>query len=1464
MNNFSNTKQNCKNKNINSAKKKPNNIISNNNKNYPNKIYSPKKPISTLKKNNPKKLDSININSKSPIKNKQIKTKYIKFNEFSKNNSSTGKISKLKTSDRSSSNINNITNSEAPCTPKKNKDVSKFKNISEENKIEVDANKQVFNINGNKNIFTFNDLKNKLLNDTKNKNQLKINNDIINNKEDIKNKFLFSRDSFQLNNPEKIEEEKNYQLKRYRYLINYKYTLNPIKRCENAQKIQKWWRKQIHPKILKREKIIKIQKVFRGYITRKSLNNIICVSILYQNFIKKLRHALSNCVRRNYFPKRYYKKKYALEKIFPLKLKLFFRKWKNVNETFNNKVEKARDMLNKRENKRYILVILKTYFDIWKLKCEQYRKNEEKKLSLSNQEKKFYALFDLINKIQNIRKKKALKIIKDPLNNFLLEELKNNAANLFIKKYNKYNEKGKLKKYFDLWFKQILKMRKKQHELELSKNNIKHMLLNNDKENLRTVLNNIRSKTNIMTLNELKNVKKNVIFPYANKFITNYIRRNILRKIFKKYISKRKFLIKLNSLIMKKIIKYYWNKWKNVKNKLSHVIKRDLLLKKLINNINRICYSKNIAKYFNRWRQKQFSGKYLNDNIYKYKTLCEVLKKFFLYKNKKIRDMKKDFLIHKLKNYINKDKKLKKLFKIVSKKINSKEKIDKKQAFEKWKSYLNNEKIKDLKYKNFASIAKYSKIAHDVKIISKSLNNWKNKNQLMNLIDIKNKNQNLVTAIHLLNNIKNNKLKEFFTILTIAKTNLYKKIIIGNIIKNHNKNKLRKYFNKWKINQIKTTHNNHFINTNKISKLRNILTNKIKTMRNNKYNILKKYIYKWYFNSKIITKNNENQFLRNINTAVDIIEKLIKLKLLEIPFQNIKKSKINTNNKSLLKLKKYFILNDNKNLHNTLQKLRNNTLSKSNLITKAKILYNLKLKNDKSKKNFILNKYFNIWKINSNIKSQNIKNNTKFLYAKLNKIYFLSNKKTFYNKIRENRFNKLSIKYAQNLYNIYKSKKYKILNEAIAKWKKNSTKFSEIINNKTKASELIYNKLVKIYSYQKLEKNLIPLLIKNYKNRYLKTFLDNLKILYQSKINYSYKTSIKNIDELVSNKTHFRFKKKINLINNPKKVHVLIQKVEKQIQETKKYRNIIEKSKRNYTRVSLTQQTIITRNDLLYLRLTPSLIKLLNRLRIKKFENFFEFLKDNKTAKKFSEIYTSFSIGNLKLKKSTLIFQMQNIRCKNKLYKLFRKRLLYQITKIELVKIKQKTKILKLFKITGIYLKKNKYKNISKIIRIWRFYTKLMIDRRKKMEFFTKSFNNVYEQISEDLFVDKNEEESIQSQFMDFLDKLNENEKNQIKNDLNISNKSIKSYLSSSINNEMKKIYHENTSAGMNSISNFRLKNSVKENESPSKFSKLSSKIENKTNFDFSDSTNVNSINNNINSSKESNIKSSLFCEMEK
>ena len=270
------------------------------------------------------KLDEKKITYKKPQQNIYIKKKSLsdkseysfsinnsKISNYNNNNIEEGKINNNKKQNKN--NFISITDFSD------NNDDNNFISIIHSSIIEypdnnldkikkVDAN-NYFNKENNS-ISSFNDLKLS----------------ILNKKHSFNTPFIFSKDGIDLQNPKKIEEEKNYQIKRYRYLKNYKYSFNPKIRRQNSKIIQKWWKKKINPKVEKRKKITKIQSVYRGYITRKHLNDIICISVIYQNVINKLQKVFSNYVRRNYFPTRYYKKKYALEKIFPLKLKIFFKK----------------------------------------------------------------------------------------------------------------------------------------------------------------------------------------------------------------------------------------------------------------------------------------------------------------------------------------------------------------------------------------------------------------------------------------------------------------------------------------------------------------------------------------------------------------------------------------------------------------------------------------------------------------------------------------------------------------------------------------------------------------------------------------------------------------------------------------------------------------------------------------------------------------------------------------------------------------------------------------------------------------------------------------------------------------------------------------------------------------------------------------------------------------------------------
>ena len=323
----------------------------------------------------------------------------------------------------------------------------------------------------------------------------------MNKKNSLNSFFIFYKNNIDFASTKKVESEKNNQIKRYRYLTSYKYSFNPILRRKNSKIIQNWWRNKINPILDKKKKIIKIQSIFRGYISRKYLNDIICILVIYQNFINKLQHALGNYVHRNYFPKRYYKKKYAFEKIFSLKLKLFFRRWRNIKKRYYKQDKAVEFLFKNRVKKRYILIVLKTYFTIWKLKCEHFMKNQNKYLALKNEHQKY------------IYKKKYAKKI--------------------MKLYNKYNIKRNMNKIIEKWRMIIWKEKENNLKLKVLINEIKYQIRKNDKDFMRNNINCLRSNANIQTINNSKRAKKVFLFPKVIDHIVACTRKNTIRLIFK-------------------------------------------------------------------------------------------------------------------------------------------------------------------------------------------------------------------------------------------------------------------------------------------------------------------------------------------------------------------------------------------------------------------------------------------------------------------------------------------------------------------------------------------------------------------------------------------------------------------------------------------------------------------------------------------------------------------------------------------------------------------------------------------------------------------------------------------------------------------------------------------------------------------------------------------------------------------
>ena len=1187
--------------------------------------------------------------------------------------------------------------------------------------------------------------------------------------------FIFNRNNIDINNSQKIEKEKNNQIKRYRYLKLYKYSFNPITRRNNALIIQKWWKLRIVPKISKRKKILKIQSVYRGYLTRKNINDIICISLIYQNFINKIKHALGNFVHRNYFPKRYYKKKYAVEKILPIKLKLFYRRWKQINNNLEKKEQAAKFLVKIKENKKYYLLILKAFIKIWKLKCEHFAKNEDKIKCLNMQEMKLSSLHKLFDIIEKIVKRNAFHLIKEKIYKYLNDLFRNKAIKKLFDIYEKNKIKGILKIYLEKWRINNWKNKEKDLKKKIFDNRIKAQIRKSDEEFMRNNLNILRSRSNLQNINELKRAKKDFLYPKAAKHITNCVRKNIIRLIIKEYIRKINLEKVLLKIILKSLVKYYFNKWKRTNSKLSHKEKYINSLKKLIMKLEYLSNNKKCKKYFNRWKNIILMNKFKDKKINSYQKFCDAIEKYILNKN---RINKKIFITKKLNKYINPSSDA--IRKILIKRLKKYEKrknfLEKKKYLNKWKKYTQYCKLMDLKVKNLETVSRLTKVVYNSKKLSKNLYEWKTKNIL---IDLKRKSKfkdNIKNIIDCLLKIKNKRMKVFFDCITEAKNKMMKKIILKILFNKYTKRIIFNYFYKYrmKVNMIKII--NEIENINKFNKLKNILNNKIKKIEKNNYGLKKKCLYKWYLLSKYINVDNYNKFLQNIKTSIKHINTFIYQRYLRNAFELILNSKINIKNNKLQKLKKYFYKNDQKCLRNAFHKFLKNTKYIDNNIIKSKIIYNLKYKIDQMRNKSILSRYFNRWKTLNNIYISQRNNNIILITNYINQIIKRRNQKLFINNLKKIKYKYILKNLSKLLFDLYNKAEHRYLLKYLKRWRNNSLTLKNIEEQKEKGYHIIYKTLSKAYSCKKLEESLIPLLIKNYKKRYYKEFIKKFKQVFLSKIKYNYQALIKN--DIIPKKYNFKFKKTIKLniplyieniskenetnnsdrFNTPRKTQRRRYILSNTLSEKRKS-NLLKGSKEKIEKNIVVSKTL--KNDKMYIeRIMPFVINYLNELRLNKLRFVFAHLNDIKKNNLFCILLKSFTEKQIYINKNNLLNLLDQLRLRQNLYITIRKYIIHKITTKYLEEIKIRRDLLFIVRKTIIYKKVNGLKSAMRFLRMWKIYIKLLKNKALALEKFKKGFSETYERLSDSMFLDNDKEKSVQTQVFNFLDKINFDDKN--------------------------------------------------------------------------------------------------------
>ena len=109
---------------------------------------------------------------------------------------------------------------------------------------------------------------------------------------------------------------------------------------------------------------------------------------------------------------------------------------------------------------------------------------------------------------------------------------------------------------------------------------------------------------------------------------------------------------------------------------------------------------------------------------------------------------------------------------------------------------------------------------------------------------------------------------------------------------------------------------------------------------------------------------------------------------------------------------------------------------------------------------------------------------------------------------------------------------------------------------------------------------------------------------------------------------------------------------------------------------------------------------------------------------------------------------------KQKILDYMRKSGIKKLTSYYLVIIKRRNDLFILVHRTQVIKRINQLKIALHFIRLWRLYLKLIKERRAQLEKMEKSFNFTYRKISGDIFLDSEEEKSVQTQMMTFIDNV--------------------------------------------------------------------------------------------------------------
>ena len=1010
-----------------------------------------------------------------------------------------------------------------------------------------------------------------------------------------------------------------------------------------------------------------------------------------------------------------------------LKSRINVLKWKKLNRLLKNRTRK--------NHIKAILKILKRYIGIIKL-FNLLERNSKRNIFY----KKFIAFF--LNRLMVLKERSSprqmLKKLIIRKNNKMRHILLKNALNKWRNKVSGY-EIGKLKgklllKIYDKYkinkIKDILKKKLNKWEnntifiyqikTKITQENIDIFTRRNYYNNiiilLKSILRNINRKNNDTILrlyfNKWKRIvlDKNKNLELAGKHLLKINKVKNIKYFFNKLKKIRKVKI-LKKLLIKHgrsksdIIGYYFSRWK-YKNKKLEQIENAQIIQKFCKNILK---NSNIS---NKWKKLYLLLKIKNRNN-NIRRLLKLLKKYLgviklfklLERNNKGNVFYKKFIalfLNKLNSLRGKDYSLKHILKrIIIRKNNKKKHILLKNALNKWRNKVADYEIGRLKGKLLLKMYDKYKDNKIKDILKKILRKWED------------------NAIFIYQ-IKTKITKENIDIFT--RRNNYNKIIIllKSILRNINRKNndiiLRKFLNRWQKNvndknknmlnarnhilkYIKKTKGKYFFDKLKDNRKRVKLNKIIKKHAKPKELILDCYFKKWIYINKLLKQVENAKIIQNF-CRVEFKNRLNKNKWKKLYLLLRRKNKKN-NIKDILrllknyigmkKLSKTLIKNNKRNIFNKLKSQKNTKKIKLFLI---EILETLEYINDQN----LLKKYLTKWK-NIIRKKNNKEDALEYM------MYVLENKKL------KNSVNNLS--------NVF----------LIGKLLKDIPKMRALHFLRKIKKDGKYNKLYKILAYDLvdtrehlLKQNKIPIIDKILKI-YAYKILSNL---------FDYLDKIKRKQNILYMEDFF-YKLYQNNIKNAKYKYIKQNKVEKMPNIVRGMTFKIKKSPK-VKRDEKSNKTIV------YKRLTPFLVKYLN----KKFNNIkfdvFDKIRYNNKADKFCQLLKTFSRKTQIPDKEDLVdslkyyvyMKLSKLTTSNKLYNLMRRAIIRRILNISKI-VGNYTRVEQLIKITITHRNISKDRWILYLIRRWRFVTFIKKMAMKKMELMYQDLHVTYLEMADNV-----------------------------------------------------------------------------------------------------------------------------------